>query len=125
MLYEVYLDAIRNRTKIIQVKDNCQDKILSEASSWWIKYQSSPRIGISVGVDSSWNKRSYQGFDLYVVDAIAVTSDNTILERRWNDDMGVTNEEQLKYKAMSMEAIVADHSAELADIISVANSILL
>lgn len=125
MLYEVYLDAIRNRTKIIQVKNNCQDKILSEASSWWIKYQSSPRIGISVGVDSSWNKRSYQGFDLYVVDAIAVTSDNTILERRWNDDMGVTNEEQLKYKAMSMEAIVADHSAELADIISVANSILL
>jgi hypothetical protein len=86
MLYEVYLDAIRNRTKIIQVKDNCQDKILSEASSWWIKYQSSPRIGISVGVDSSWNKRSYQGFDLYVVDAIAVTSDNTILEWRWNDD---------------------------------------
>jgi hypothetical protein len=67
-------------------KDNCQDKILSEASSWWIKYQSSPRIGISVGVDSSWNKRSYQGFDLYVVDAIAVTSDNTILEWRWNDD---------------------------------------
>lgn len=89
MLYEVYLDAIRNRTKIIQVKNNCQDKILSEAPSWWIKYQSSPRIGISVGVDSSWNKRSYQGFDLYVVDAIAVTSDNTILERRWNDDMGV------------------------------------
>lgn len=86
MLYEVYLDAIRNRTKIIQVKDNCQDKILSEVSSWWIKCQSSPRIGISVGVDSSWNKRSYQGFDLYVVDAIAVTSDNTILEWRWNDD---------------------------------------
>jgi hypothetical protein len=51
-------------------KDNCQGKILSEASFWWIKYHPSPRIGISVGVDSSWNKRSYQGFDLYVVDVL-------------------------------------------------------
>ena len=90
-----------------------------EASSRWIKYRPSPRLGISAGVDSSWNKRAFQGFDLYVVDAIAVTSDNTILERRWNDDIGVVNEEQLKYKAISMEAIVADHSAEFADIISV------
>jgi hypothetical protein len=36
-----------------------------------------------------------------------------------DDDIGVVNEEQLKYKAISMEAIVADHSAEFADIISV------
>jgi hypothetical protein len=97
---------------------------LSEASSRWIKYHPSSRIGISVGVDSSWNKRSFQGFDLYVVDAIAVTSDNTILERRWNDDIGMTNEEQLKYKAMSMEAMVADHSADLADIVSVDGSLI-
>jgi DNA double-strand break repair nuclease NurA len=125
MLYEVYLDAIRNREqRLSKFKDNSQDRILSEASSRWIKYHPSSRIGISVGVDSSWNKRSFQGFDLYVVDAIAVTSDNTILERRWNDDIGMTNEEQLKYKAMSMEAMVADHSADLADIVSVDGSLI-
>jgi hypothetical protein len=125
MLYEVYLDAIRNRgQKLSKFKDNNQDKILSEASSRWIEYRPSPRLGISAGVDSSWNKRAFQGFDLYVVDAIAVTSDNTILERRWNDDIGVVNEEQLKYKAISMEAIVADHSAEFADIISVDGSLI-
>ena len=39
MLYEIYLDAIRNKEKrILNFKDSDQDKIESEALSRWIKY---------------------------------------------------------------------------------------
>ena len=39
MLYEIYLDAIRNKEqRILKFKDSNQDKIESEALLRWIKY---------------------------------------------------------------------------------------
>ena len=125
MLYEIYLDAIRNKEqRILKFKDSNQDKIESEALLRWIKYNPLAKQCISAGVDSSWNKRVFQGFDVYVVNAVSVTSDNIVLERKWENNLGVTKSNYLEDKALTMEAIVTDDSADLVDIVSVDGSLI-
>ena len=75
-------------------------------------------------MDSSWNKRIFQGFDIYIVNAVSVTSDNIILERKWENNLGVTKSNYLEDKALTMEAIVTDDSADLVDIVSVDGSLI-
>lgn len=125
MLNEVFLDALKNRdAKISRVKDSNFDKILSEASSHWVPYEPSPEKCESAGVDSSWNKRSFQGLHLYVVDAVAVTSANKILAAEWNHDIaGSARADFLETKAMAMEASVAQKAAA-KDIVCVDGSLV-
>ncbi|MGI0040323.1 MAG: hypothetical protein ACREAO_10925, partial [Nitrososphaera sp.] len=88
MLNEVFLDALKNRdAKISKVKDSNFAKVLSEASSRWVLYEPAAEKCESAGVDSSWNKRAFQGLHLYVVDAVAVTSANKILAAEWDHDI--------------------------------------
>jgi NurA domain len=109
LLKEVFLDALRDKdVKISKVKDSNFHKILAEASSRWISYEFMPEICESVGIDSSWNKRAFQGLQLYVIDAVAVTSTNRILASEWEQDIaGSARSELLESKAMVMEASVA------------------
>ncbi|MGI0049586.1 MAG: hypothetical protein ACREAW_08590, partial [Nitrososphaera sp.] len=108
MLNEVFLDALKNRdAKISKVKDSNFAKVLSEASSRWVPYEPAAEKCESAGVDSSWNKRAFQGLHLYVVDAVAVTSANKILAAEWDHDIaGSARAEFLESKAMAMEASV-------------------
>ena len=113
MLKEVFLGALRNKdVKISKVKDSNFYKIVEEASSRWISYEFMPEICESVGIDSSWNKRAFQGLQLYVIDAVAVTSTNRILASDWEQDIaGSARSELLESRAMVMEASVAQKVA--------------
>jgi hypothetical protein len=126
LLNEVFLDALKNRdAKISKVKDSNFAKILSEASSRWVPYEPSPEKCESAGVDSSWNKRAFQGLHLYVVDAVAVTSANKILAAEWDHDIaGSARAEFLESKAMAMEASVAQKTADRVDIVCVDGSLV-
>jgi hypothetical protein len=126
LLNEVFLDALKNRdAKISKVKDSNFAKILSEASSRWVPYEPSPEKCESAGVDSSWNKRAFQGLHLYVVDAVAVTSANKILAAEWDHDIaGSARAEFLESKAMAMEASVAQKAADRVDIVCVDGSLV-
>ncbi len=128
MLREIYLDALRNREqKISKVRDSNFNSILKEAESRWIRYEPSPATCVTAGVDSSWNKRAYQGLNLYAIDAVAVSSTNDILASEYEDEIADSaRNESLETKAMGMEAEVAQKAAatEKADIICIDGSII-
>jgi NurA-like 5'-3' nuclease len=126
LLNEVFLDALKHRdAKISKVRDSNFERILSEASSRWVPYEPAPAKCESAGVDSSWNKRSFQGLHLYVVDAVAVTSANKILAAEWDQDIaGSARADFLESKAMAMEASVAQKAAGKVDIVCVDGSLV-
>lgn len=126
MLKEVFLDALRDKdVKISKIKDSNFHRILTEASSRWISYEPVPEICKSVGIDSSWNRRPFQGLHLYVVDAVAVTSTNKILAMEWEEDIvGSARSELLESRAMTMEASLAQNSTEKADSICIDGSLV-
>ena len=126
MLKEVILDALRDKdVKISKIKDSHFHKILAEASSRWISYEPVPEICESVGIDSSWNRRPFQGLQLYVVDAVAVTSTNKILVMEWEEDIvDSARSELLESRAMAMEAILAQNSTGKADSICIDGSLV-
>jgi len=126
LLKEVILDALRDKdVKISKIKDSHFHKILAEASSRWISYEPVPEICESVGIDSSWNRRPFQGLQLYVVDAVAVTSTNKILVMEWEEDIvDSARSELLESRAMAMEAILAQNSTGKADSICIDGSLV-
>jgi hypothetical protein len=128
LLREVYLDALKNKeSKISKLKDSSFNAILAEAKSRWVSYRPSQKKCESAGVDSSWNKRAFQGLNLYVVDAVAVTSANKILAIDFEDDIAESaRQEALESVAMGMEAKVAQAAAEKkeTDIICIDGSII-
>jgi hypothetical protein len=126
LLKEVFLGAIRDKeVKISKVKDSNFHKILTDASSRWISYEPISEICESAGIDSSWNRRAFQGLQLYVIDAVAVTSTNRILSIEWEQDIvGSARSEFLESKAMVMEASIAQKAAGKADIICVDGSLV-
>jgi NurA-like 5'-3' nuclease len=126
LLNEIFLDALKNRdVKISKVKDSNFAKVLSEASSRWVPYEPSPEKCESAGVDSSWNKRSFQGLHLYVVDAVAVTSSNKILAAEWDHDIaGSARADFLESKAMAMEALVSQKSINKVDVVCIDGSLI-
>jgi NurA-like 5'-3' nuclease len=106
---EIILDAIRNReAKLAKIKDANHDGIIMDARSRWIAYEPKPKDCVSAGIDSSWNKRALQGFDLYAIAAVAVTSTNEVLAKDWENDIsGSARGEQMESRAMDMEALIA------------------
>ncbi len=128
LLREVYLDALRNREqKISKVRDSSYSVILSEASSRWVHYDPMPEKCESAGIDSSWNKRAFQGLSLYVIDAVAVTSTNEILVTTHDYDISESaRQETLESKAMLMEALLAQMAPEKknVDVICIDGSLI-
>jgi len=126
LLNEVFLDALKNKdAKISKLKDSNFAKILSEATSRWVPYEPSPEKCESAGIDSSWNKRTFQGLHLYVIDAVAVTSANKVLAAEWDHDIaGSARADFLESRAMAMEASVAQKAAGKVDIVCVDGSLI-
>ena len=77
--------------------------LLKIASAKWVEYEPMKQSVYSVGVDSSWNKKSFQGIDLFVIDSVAVSSHNDMLGSKW--DYGISNitGDSLSAIAMKME----------------------
>jgi hypothetical protein len=104
MLTDLYLDAIKNKEKkLSSIHGDEFDDILKIASTKWVDYEPIKKPSYSVGVDSSWNKKSFQGIDLFVIDSAAVSSHNHLLGSIW--DYGISNitGDSLSAKAMKME----------------------
>ncbi|HZC88075.1 MAG TPA: DNA double-strand break repair nuclease NurA [Nitrososphaera sp.] len=110
-----------------KVKDSHYSDILSEALSRWVSYDPMPEKCESAGIDSSWNKRAFQGLNLYVIDAVAVTSTNEILATAHDYDISESaRHETLESKAMLMEALLAQKVPEKkkVDIICIDGSLV-
>ncbi len=104
MLSDLYLDAIKNKEKKLSlIHDDSFPDVLKMASDRWIDYSPEKRETFSVGVDSSWNKKSYQGIDLFVIDCVAITSFNHVLSTRWNYGVNTISGDSLSSEAMAME----------------------
>ena len=118
MLKEVYLDALRNKdAKVSKIRDSNHDSIISEALTRWINYTPKSIKCSTAGVDSSWNKRAFQGLNLYVVDAVAVSSSNKILAAKYESELADSaRQDALESKAMQMELLVSEKAAESGSI---------
>ena len=108
LLSDLYLDAIKNKEKkLSSIHGDEFDDLLKIASTKWVEYEPIRKPSFSVGIDSSWNKKSFQGIDLFVIDCIAVSSNNQVLGSTW--DYGISNitGDSLSAKAMKMEIEIA------------------
>jgi NurA domain len=104
LLSDLYLDAIKNKEKKLSlIHDDSFPDVLKIASSQWVEYSPEKRETFSVGVDSSWNKKSYQGIDLFVIDCVAITSFNHVLSAGWNYGVNTISGDSLSSEAMAME----------------------
>jgi hypothetical protein len=125
---EIILDALKSRdAKLARLRDGNFEKIVKEASIRWIAYEPKAIECTSAGIDSSWNKRALQGFDLYAIAAVAVTSANEIIAKEWENDIsGSARADLLESKGMHMEASVAEkaRTSGKADIICVDGSLI-
>jgi NurA-like 5'-3' nuclease len=128
LLSELYLDVIRNKEKKLSlIHDGSFTEVLKAASDKWIEYIPIKRETYSVGIDSSWNKKSYQGVDLFVIDCVAVTSFNHILSTLWNYGVSIIGGDSLSTEAMIMEINLANSVLELEkkpDIMCIDGSII-
>lgn len=101
---DLYLDAIKNKEKkLSSIHGDEYNDLLKIASAKWVEYEPIKKPVYSVGVDSSWNKKSFQGIDLFVIDSVAVSSHNDVLGSKW--DYGISNitGDSLNAIAMKME----------------------
>lgn len=129
MLSDLYLDVIKNKEKKLSlIHGESFSDILKIAASRWVEYIPEKRDTYSVGIDSSWNKKSYQGIDLFVIDSVAVTSFNQILSTRWNYGVNTVSGDSLSSEAMIMEidlsSLVMVDMVEKPDILCVDGSII-
>jgi NurA-like 5'-3' nuclease len=126
LLHAIYLDALgRVEGNMSHVMDSSYQYIVEAALSCWNDYEPAPKECESVGVDSSWNKRSFQGLDLYVVDAVSVDSKNEIVGAEWDTGLRIIRSEMLESKALFMESRVTETAIEKndVDIISIDGSL--
>ena len=110
MLPDLFLDAIRNKqTKISSLHGDGFRDLLEIASNNWTNFRPIGNSAFTIGVDSSWNKKSFQGIDFFVIDCIAIGPHNDISRSKSKWDYGVGNigGDSLSLRAMQMEIDVA------------------
>lgn len=106
MLPDLFLDAIRNKeTKISSLHGDGFKDLLAIASNKWTNFKPIGKTAFTIGVDSSWNKKSFQGIDFFVIDCIAIDPHNDISRSKSKWDYGIGNiaGESLGLRAMQME----------------------
>jgi NurA-like 5'-3' nuclease len=117
LLNEIFLDVIERAERNLSIiRDSNYQYIMDAAMPCWHGYEPTAKNCESVGVDSSWNKRSFQGLDLYVVNALAVNSENEILAVEWDTGLNIIRNEMLESKALFMESIVTENATKKRDI---------
>ncbi|MEM4275173.1 MAG: DNA double-strand break repair nuclease NurA [Candidatus Nitrosocaldaceae archaeon] len=93
MLMSVYDHAINKREEILKLIDkDTTEKIKRKVrDDWWNEFKEKNEFKgddrLLAGIDSSWNLKPYHGFYLYIVDAISIMSDETILGKK--DDINI------------------------------------
>jgi hypothetical protein len=104
VLPDLYLDAIKNKEKkLSSIHGDEYNDLLKIASAKWVEYEPIKKPVYSVGIDSSWNKKSFQGIDLFVIDSVSVSSHNNVLGSRWDYWISNITGDSLSARAMKME----------------------
>jgi len=106
MLPDLFLDAIRNKeTKISSLHGDGFKDLLNIASNKWTDFRPTGKTAFTIGVDSSWNKKAFQGIDFFVIDCIAIDSHNDVSrsKSRWDYGIGNIAGDSLGSRAMLME----------------------
>jgi hypothetical protein len=106
MLPDLFLDAIRNKeTKISSLHGDGFKDLLDIASNKWTDFRPIGKTAFTIGVDSSWNKKAFQGIDFFVIDCIAIDSRNDVSRSKSKWDYGIGNiaGDSLGSRAMLME----------------------
>ncbi|MEM3771707.1 MAG: DNA double-strand break repair nuclease NurA [Candidatus Micrarchaeia archaeon] len=76
MLMRTYEYAVENRDKIVKDIDlKASRELIEDAKKIWKNYTPTPKKKNLAGIDSSWNFIPYQGFYLFVVEAVSMLED--------------------------------------------------
>ncbi|HKR74262.1 MAG TPA: DNA double-strand break repair nuclease NurA [Candidatus Nitrosocosmicus sp.] len=106
MLPDLFLDALKNKeTKISSLHGDGFKDLLDIASNNWTEFRPIGNSAFTIGVDSSWNKKSFQGIDFFVIDCIAIDSQNDVSrsKSKWDYGIGNIGGDSLGLRAMQME----------------------
>jgi hypothetical protein len=117
MLNTVYRDALKIREEAKSIfKGEKFEKIIQAARENWIEYEPQKREAVIAGIDSSYNSTKFQGLELWVVTAVSVKSDSTIICELHNQGLGKPLPE-LEIQASKMEVKACIDSIDKADLV--------
>ncbi|MDI1495721.1 MAG: nuclease [Cenarchaeum symbiont of Oopsacas minuta] len=123
MLNSVYHDAILHRDKTLSIlRDSSYKEIIEKAKNNWIKYSPTNADSDIIGIDASFNSIKYQGLDLWVVTAVAVRTDNSIVCDLHKSGLGLVKD-KLSSMANSMESKACENSLSDTNLILMDGSI--
>ncbi len=117
MLSSVYLDAVRRKDETMSVlKNSSYGDIVKRAKDGWSEYLPSMADSNIIGIDASYNSIKYQGLDLWVVTAVAVGADNSVICELHDNGLGLVKN-NLSPMANRMEIKACEGSLGSADLI--------
>ena len=106
MLSSVYLDAVHKRdATLLALQDSSYKDIVKKAKAGWNEYSPNKVDSKIIGIDASYNSIKYQGLDLWVVTAVAVGADNSVIVDLHDNGLGLMkNNLPLMANRMEIEA---------------------
>lgn len=117
MLNTVYREAIKKRNEARSIfKGEKFDSIIQAARQNWVDYEPQKKDAEIAGIDSSYNSIKFQGLELWVVTAVSVKSDGTMITEFHNQGLGQPSPE-LETQASKMEVDVCAASVDKADLV--------
>lgn len=123
MLNTVYRDALKIREEAKSIfKGEKFEQIIQAAKKNWVAYEPQKRDASIAGVDSSYNSTKFQGLELWVVTAVSVKSDGTIISEIHNQGLGQPSPE-LETQASKMEVHACMASIDKADLVAMDGSL--
>jgi NurA-like 5'-3' nuclease len=123
MLNTVYKDAIKNRENILSVLRGPKfEQIVEKARQNWIEYTPKKQDAVLAGIDSSFNSTKFQGMELWVVTAVAIKSDGTIIDDLHRQGLGRVGID-ISSLASEMEVDVCKKAIEVSDIVMMDGSL--
>jgi NurA-like 5'-3' nuclease len=119
----VYLDALKKREETLSIlKGQRFEQILQEAKNNWIEYTPQRQDSVVAGIDSSYNSTKFQGLELWVVTAVSIKSDGTMISELHNQGLGTPNPE-LAAQASKMEIDACTQSVDQVDVVALDGSL--
>lgn len=123
MLNTVYKEAIRNREKILSVlKGPKFDQIVERARQNWVEYTPKKQNATLCGIDSSFNSTKFQGMELWVVTAVAIQSDSTVVDDLHRQGLGRVGLD-ISRMASEMEVDICKKAIDVSDIVMMDGSL--
>jgi NurA-like 5'-3' nuclease len=123
MLNTVYRDAIKIREEAKSIfKGEKFEQIIEAARNNWVEYEPQKHDACIAGIDSSYNSTKFQGLELWVVTAVSIKSNGTIISEMHNQGLGQPSPE-LETQASKMEVYACIASIDRVDLVAMDGSL--